>query len=137
MRPALLLALMFSCSDAAPCTMCPPIEGTWNMQYAAPITQGCNNTVLAAAPNSVQIGRMGSQLTCAIDLLPMTGTLYDTYDFSIIGNESQLDGGSRSVQLRGHYIPGPHDGGGDTLSGSLDRSVLDCTQSLSFTGARF
>lgn len=130
-----LLSLLAGCTDAMPCSTCPPIEGTWFLQYLAPDFP-CDGGMPAAPPPTVSFTREGSVLRSAIDGIALTGTLYDTYDFSLNG---QMPGGGEVVSMRGTYKPASRsDAGDDTLvGGRLSRDRSDCRDDRRFTGARY
>ena len=129
-----ILLLAVSCSEGQPCTDCPPIEGTWFLQYVAPDFP-CDGGTLAAPQMTVSFTREGSVVRAAIDGVQLNGTLYDSYDFSLSG---QMPGGSLFVQVRGIYTASGADAGGETLtSGRLARSTNACREDRRFTGTRY
>ena len=137
MKPprAVLLLLAMSCTDSQPCADCPPVEGTWFLQYIAPDFP-CDGGVLAAPPATVAFTREGSVMRGAIEGVQVSGTLYDTYDFSLNG---QLPGGGLTISMRGRYNPSTRaDAGDETLyDGRLLRSTAACRDDRRFTGARY
>lgn len=135
-RLALLgLLLSLSCTDAAPCTSCPPIEGVWFLQYTEP-TFPCDAGTPTTPPATVSFTREGSVMRGAIEGVTLSGTLYDTYDFTLAG---QSMNGDLTVNLRGLYIaPDKPDAGSDRItSGTLARSTASCRDERRFTGARY
>src|SRR6478672_12655809 len=121
------LLLLASCSgDNQPCTQCPPVEGLYILQADAP-DQTCPKVV--TPPNSIALSREGSTLRAVLPEGVLTGTLYDTFDFTLHGTlggggtDGGTDGGfvgspgpTTAVDLRARYINGS-DGGADRFSG--------------------
>ncbi|MBK7860177.1 MAG: hypothetical protein IPJ65_16490 [Archangiaceae bacterium] len=123
------------CGDTQPCSTCPPIEGTWFLQYLAP-EQACDGGTPAAPPSTLAFTREGSVLHTAVDGVALGGTLYDTYQFSLNG---QMLGSSGLISLRGTYKPasGPDAGDEGLVGGLLTRESSACLETRRFTGARY
>lgn len=132
---SLLVLLVLSCTDAQPCVQCPTVEGVWFLQYIAPDFP-CDGGVLPAPPSTVQFTREGSVLRGAIEGVPLSGSVYDTFDFTLNG---QNPGGGLTVSLRGKYNPATRaDAGDETIyDGRLLRSTSQCREDRRFTGARY
>lgn len=130
-----LSTALLSCTDSQPCSDCPPMEGTWFFQYLAPDFP-CDAGVLADPPATVSFTREGSVMRSAIDGIQLSGTLYDTFEFSLNG---QMPGGGLTISMRGSYKPSTRsDAGDETLySGRLARSTDRCRDDRRFTGARY
>ena len=84
MRFALLAsALIFAaCTDASPCGKCPAMEGTYRVMWEAPVSR-C--AVGATRMANLIFTRAGSGLQSTVGEQPLTGTLFDTYDFTLSG----------------------------------------------------
>jgi len=83
-----LLASASACSDAVPCSTCPAVGGTYALTWDDPVTVVC--PVVGPSPASLSITQMGSALSAIIDGVPLTGTLYDTYDLTLAGGTIDL-----------------------------------------------
>ena len=112
----LLMAMVCACTDAAPCTNCPPIAGTYSLtwQPGESADSGCS---LEPAPARLTLTQFGSALNATIDAQPLAGTLFDTYDFTLAG------GFDPAYSLRGRVIVGHADAGAE-LMGTLRTSTL-------------
>ncbi len=132
-RLPLVFLLGLACTDSLPCSDCPAVEGVWFLQYVAPDFP-CDAGALAAPPATVSFTREGSVMRTAIDGVQMSGTLYDTFDFQLGG---QQPGGGLFVQLRATYVGGAADGGETLVGGRLARSTDQCRDDRRFTGARY
>jgi hypothetical protein len=131
-----MLVALGGCDNTTTCSSdCPPVEGVWALQYLAPIFP-CDAGTQPAPPGTVQFMREGSRLTSAVDGVALTGSVYDTFDFSIHG---QAVGGGETVDMRAKYVKGSAaDGGGAALTdGRLTREAGGCREERPFTGARF
>jgi hypothetical protein len=94
------------------------MEGHWNLTYepydgGTDLSPDCDAVPPSAGPASVDITRSGAQLHATLAKISSTGTVADTFDFSIRGTEdSGGDAGNvRQVTLRGYYLAGGHDAG--------------------------
>ena len=135
-RPWIVLMLLLTgCPGEAPCTDCPPIEGTWFLQYLAPDFP-CDGGTPAAPPMTVSITREGSVLRSAMDGIPLTGTLYEGFEFSLNGQSTPID---ELVSMRGIFRPATTADGGDSqlYDGLLTRDLGACHDRRRFTGARY
>jgi hypothetical protein len=114
-------ALAAGCGDnSAPCTTCPPIEGRYPLQFAeGAIPAECAALGVGLPQGPLDIQRTGAGLTATLEGVPMEGTLYQTFDFTLLGTQPQLDGGSTQFSLSGRYTPGRADGGTGGISGSF------------------
>jgi hypothetical protein len=131
-----MLLAATACTNAQPCSTCPPIEGVWFLQYVAPVFPCDAGTPLPTPPNALQLQREGSVLRSVLDGIELTGTLYDTYDFTLNG---QALGGGETVSMRALYRPASNPDAGDEqlLEGRLTRDTEACSEQRTFTGARF
>lgn len=130
-----VVGLAVACTNAQPCVSCPAIEGVWFLQYIAPDFP-CDAGTPAAPPMTVAFTREGSVVRGAIDGVMMSGTVYDTFDFTLSG---QLPNGSNTVNLRGIYRPPTRSDAGDEIlyNGVLVRTSAACRDDRRFTGARY
>jgi hypothetical protein len=126
-------------SDNEECSSCPPIEGTWAISAGAP-DQACANG--RAPPQALSITRVGSIIRADIEGSELTGTVFDTFDFSLTGSVgdqvSGADGGAvkgpDTVNIRAKFVQGNGDGGSDTFRGTwaftpgADAGTQSCTE---------
>lgn len=116
------VALSAACGSAngSPCTSCPPIEGLYTVQFAAVSTPDeCAPLGVTLPRGPLDIHRAGSALTATWDGIGLEGTLFQSFDFTLLGNEAQLDGGRTQFSVSGKYTPGSTDGGLGSISGSF------------------
>ncbi len=120
---------------------CPPLAGSWALVLQAPAASGtCTPPALVG---DLTIGQEGATLSGSFAGVALTGTAFDTFDFTLHGT-AQLDGGSDDLRIKGRYLPsGAADGGASlsgTLTGSHERSQAtgpqSCGQTASFSGPR-
>lgn len=98
---AALLALAFAaCTNASPCSTCPPLAGTYSVswQRALQIADGCAAT--GPQPQTLTFSQAGSTASVLIDGVKLAGSVYDNYEFSL--SSTQVD---VSYQLQGVVIP--------------------------------
>ncbi|MBN1206365.1 MAG: hypothetical protein JXB05_15740 [Myxococcaceae bacterium] len=114
-------ALFAGCGESgAPCTRCPPIQGRYPLEFAdESVPADCAALGVALPEGPLDIQRAGSQLTASVDELPLQGTVYQSFDFTLQGAQAALDGGSTSLSFNGRYAPGNPDGGTGRISGSF------------------
>jgi hypothetical protein len=114
-------AVAAGCGDSgAPCTTCPPIEGRYALEFeAGTIPADCASLGVGLPQGPLDIQRTGAGLTATLEGVPMEGTLYQTYDFSLLGTQPSLDGGSTQFTVSGRYTPTRVDGGMGSISGSF------------------
>ncbi len=132
----LVLGLAFaSCTDVLPCSTCPTMEGPYTFTWATTTTND-SCPLPAAPPASVTFTRVGSSLRTALGSQELSGTLFDTYDFTLSGG---LD---TSYNLRGRLVTrGTGDAGVISLTGSLRTRLTDakggiCDFDSKFTAAK-
>lgn len=116
------MALSAACGSGggAPCTNCPPMEGRYVVAFAAVTSPDeCAPLGVFLPRGPLDIERAGAALTATWDAIEMQGTLYQSYDFTLLGTDAELDGGRTTFSLNGRYTPGSTDGGIGTLSGSF------------------
>ncbi|MFY0568037.1 hypothetical protein ACN28E_29970 [Archangium lansingense] len=147
---ALLLAPGCGGGSSQGCTDCPPMEGTYGLEWAPGTTpSACDGMTVTLPEGPLEVSRQGSELTATLDGLTLRGTLYRTYDFSLAGNSlgQQSDGGTQwpdSTVLSGRYIPAIGDGGVPRLAGewlgnfssTMAGNTRRCSVTRSFTAPR-
>ncbi len=131
------------------CTQCPPIEGSYALelgQEGPPSACSVQDEELPAGP--LEMERAGSHVTATLDGMTLSGTLYVTYDFNLVGiRTGAADGGTEgpeSASISGRYIPAIGDGGVPRLVGTWQGSYAEttggasqrCTVTRSFTAIR-
>jgi hypothetical protein len=107
----------------APCTTCAPIEGRYPLEFeAGSLPADCASLGVGMPQGPLDIQRSGAGLTATLDGVPMEGTLFQSNDFSLLGAQAALDGGSTQFSLSGRYTPTARDGGTGSISGSFTGS---------------
>ncbi len=115
------------------CIDCPPMEGRYGLELEpGTLPSSCEGVTVTLPMGPVDVSRQGSDVTATLDGLTLRGTLYATYDFSLVGNSlgQELDGGTRgpdSAILSGRYIPAIGDGGVPRLVGDWQGSFSSTT----------
>jgi hypothetical protein len=137
------VALSAGCGNGVlPCTDCPPLEGRYSLEFADGATPAeCTTLGVRLPEGPLELQRTGSQLTTTLGGVALQGTLYQTYDFNLLGTQGEASGGSTSLNLSGRYAPGPTDGGAGRLSGTFTgtytrpsaQGTLRCTLSRPYT----
>ncbi|MEW5737783.1 MAG: hypothetical protein AB1938_02595 [Myxococcota bacterium] len=89
-----------SCTNAAPCSVCPPLAGTYAVSWerALQVTEGCPLT--GPQPLTLTFSQAGATASTLVNGVELNGSVYDTYDFSLSG--TTVVGG---YVLRGTVIP--------------------------------
>jgi hypothetical protein len=107
MRILLPLSLVFTlalalstCTNAAPCSVCPPLAGTYAVSWerAEILTEGCPLT--GPQPLTLTFAQAGSTASTLVNGVQLSGSVYDTYDFSLNGTNNLI-----GYQLRGTVVP--------------------------------
>ncbi|WP_375765365.1 hypothetical protein NR798_27010 [Archangium gephyra] len=104
---------------------------------------------MALPQGPLDVSRQGSEVAATLDGMTLRGTLFQTYDFSLVGDSlgQATDGGTRgpdSAILSGRYIPAIGDGGvprlvGDwqgTYSSTTGSNTRRCSVTRPFTATR-
>jgi hypothetical protein len=120
-----LLTVSTGCTGAgnSPCSDCPPMEGRYALRLEEnTLPDNCDGvTVVLPEDGPLEVSRQRSEVTATLQGMTLRGTLYRTYDFSLLGfgNESGDGGigGLESVSLSGRYVPAMGDGGVPRLTG--------------------
>ena len=111
---SLLALALAGCPNApAPCTICPKIDGVWQMVYQ-PLDGGtdsspdCATISAPAGPSTIEIFQSRALLHATINGITCQGQIADTYDFSITGTQYLAGdaGNVLQVTLHGYYVPG-------------------------------
>ncbi len=92
-----------ACTNAGPCQSCPPIDGTYAVNWADAGTLedgGVTTCPGPRVPTWTFTGKQPSQVLTTIEGVTLGGTLYDTYDLLLTGSGSGV-----SYRLRGLVIP--------------------------------
>ncbi|GMU62259.1 MAG: hypothetical protein AMXMBFR34_40220 [Myxococcaceae bacterium] len=89
-----------SCTNAAPCSVCPPLAGTYAVSWkrALQVSEGC--PLSGPQPVTLTFSQAGSTASTLVNGIELQGSVYDTYDFSLSG--TGVVGG---YVLRGTVIP--------------------------------
>lgn len=115
------------------------------MTYAAPPT-AC--PFARQPPATLPITRVGSIVRATVDDTQLSGTAYDTFEFTLRGDFGELlpdsgtrgDGGSRldHAELRAVFVPKSNDGGTDRLTGTwtFTPAFTTCVETREFNGTR-
>jgi hypothetical protein len=107
-------------STGAPCTSCAPIEGRYPLEFAAgTLPEDCAALGVDLPRGPLVIQRMGNGLNATLETVPMQGTLYQSAEFTLLGNQTGDGGSTTQFSLTGTYTPGQADGGTGKLSGSF------------------
>jgi hypothetical protein len=110
------------CGDngGSPCTNCPPIEGRYELEFAAgALPADCTALGVQLPKGPLEIERTGPQLNATVDGVELQGTLFQSYDFSLLSTATAADGGTDTLNFSGRYIPTLRDGGTPQITGSF------------------
>ncbi|HEY0094702.1 MAG TPA: hypothetical protein VGB96_10270, partial [Archangium sp.] len=125
-------------------------EGLYGLELEpGTLPSSCEGVPVELPQGPLEVSRQGSELAATLDGLTLRGTLFQTYDFSLVGNSlgQETDGGTQwpdSAILSGRYIPAIGDGGvprlvGDwqgSFSSTTGSNTRRCSVTRSFTAAR-
>jgi hypothetical protein len=105
LTPLSILVVLAGCSDALPCSTCPPLDGVYAVSWAAndggqPIADGGSCPVEGPRAPTWTLSQRGSQVTTSIEGVNLGGTLYDSYDLVLSGSEGGL-----SYRVRALVVP--------------------------------
>ncbi|MBX5480382.1 MAG: hypothetical protein IRZ16_00835 [Myxococcaceae bacterium] len=104
-----LLAIAIACSggDIRPCNDCPQVAGQWRLHYETGTSpsKACEQLGRTTPPDTLDLEQVGSALSSTFEDVPLRGTLYDTYDFSLNGTQQVPDAGSVSISINGRFVP--------------------------------
>jgi hypothetical protein len=135
------------CGDntGTPCGNCPPMEGSYELEFAAgTLPADCAAIGVRFPQGQLEIERTGPNLNATVDGVGLTGTLYQSYDFNLQSPLSAFDGGTDTLSFSGRYIPVVRDGGVGQLTGSFTgtytrtapQGTRRCTLSRSYTATQ-
>lgn len=114
-RWVLAVVLVAACDDARPCSSCPPLEGRYALTYEGGATAGdCATARVGEPPRELEIARSGPTIRSTALGVELTGTLYDTFDFTLAG-AGVSDAGSDAITYRGKFLPPSNATDGGTL----------------------
>ncbi|ATB32924.1 hypothetical protein [Melittangium boletus] len=139
-----------ACGGGAPgCSQCPPIEGTYALALGTGTTpSSCQGVTVTLPRGPLEVRQQGGTLSGDLDGLPLSGTVYETGEFNLLGNRlAPVDGGTagpESVSLSGRYVPAVGDGGVPLLEGewlgnfasTSSGTVRRCAVARPFTATR-
>jgi hypothetical protein len=138
--PLALAAVLAACGDAQPCTSCPPLDGTYTVQWtpdAGSVTRDGGCSVSVPKLDAWTLAQRGTNVTTTIAGAQLGGTLYDTYDL-VLGGSSE----AASYRLKALAIPtGASADAGIKLQGTFTARVLElsgdlCEATEAFTAQR-
>ena len=125
--------------DQNPCVNCPAIAGTYTVIFngSGNSSPGCATLGIGSPQGPLFINQQGASLAgSAYSGFGLTGTLFDTNNFSLSGFGP--DSGSLFIQAR--FVPGAADGGtiqngliSTQYSGTQATGTVACSQSFPFT----
>lgn len=131
------------CTDDAPCSNCPQIEGSYAVAFdpdtAIPPSADCQALGITGDGGTLTIARAGSGLSGTYGShADLTGMVSDSWHFTLDGTAS--DGGSNldSVSFSGRYVPDALDGGHHlygTYAATVRSASRSCDLSRDFTAA--
>jgi hypothetical protein len=101
---------------------CPPMEGRWRVVFeSGSVPADCQAIDAAPVDGELSVTRQGAALTATFGGTELTGTLYESFDFSLNGQSTPNGGGLDAISFRGRYVPSS-DGGtaGAQLTGVHD-----------------
>jgi hypothetical protein len=136
------MVLVAGCTEAVPCSTCPPVDGVYSVSWADGGTaemraDGGSCSAPSPRPASWTLTQRGANVTTVIESINLGGTLYDTYDLALTGTSSGI-----SYRVRALVIPeGTSVDGGIRLQGTFTTRVLPengdtCEVSDTFTAQR-
>jgi hypothetical protein len=114
-----------SASNSACFRTCPAVGGQWQVTFE-PATDPaeCQQVGASVADGPLDITQHTSALDATFAGQALTGTAYDTGQFTLDGFTTPDAGNPDAFSFRGTYLPGA-DGGasGDSLSGTYDATL--------------
>jgi len=132
-------------SGGSACANCPPIEGTYELEFiAGPVPADCTAIGVQLPQGPLEIERTGPELHASVDGQELQGTLFQSFDFNLLSTQPQFDGGTTALSFSGRYIPVLRDGGiaqiNGTFTGSYTRTppqgTRRCTLGRSYTATQ-
>jgi hypothetical protein len=117
---AVILSPACGDSGGSPCSTCPPIEGSYELEFASgTLPADCAAIGVQLPQGALEIERTGPQLNATVDGVALQGTLFQSYDFNLLSPQTQLDGGTTTLSFSGRYVPVLRDGGTGSISGTF------------------
>jgi hypothetical protein len=88
---AVIVLALLACTNAAPCSVCPPLAGTYAVSWerALQIAAGC--PLKGPQPLTLTFAQAGSTASTIVNGVKLNGSVYDTSDFSLSG--TTVEGG--------------------------------------------
>ncbi|MEW6430767.1 MAG: hypothetical protein AB1730_04600 [Myxococcota bacterium] len=127
---ALLALALAACTNASPCSTCPPLAGTYSVAWerALNLADGCAAT--GPQPQTLTFSQAGATASVLVDGVELQGSVYDTFDFSLSGTRPDV-----SYLLRGTVIPtDAATDAGVRITGSLTTRTDACELRENYTG---
>ena len=133
---------------SAGCVQCPPMEGRYALAFGEGTDPAACASVGVQLPTGpLEVSRAGDALTAQVEDVTLRGTLYQSYDFTLLGlGSGGEDGGTRldAMSFSGRYVPARGDGGVPTLAGNWQADysrgaatgVQRCAVTRPFTATR-
>ncbi|HEX8701124.1 MAG TPA: hypothetical protein VF815_19925 [Myxococcaceae bacterium] len=130
---------------SAPCSTCPAIEGTYELEFApGALPADCTAIGVQLPRGPLEIERTGPNLSASLDGVALSGTLFQSYDFTLLSSSGPGDGGTDTFTLNGRYIPQVTDGGTAQLTGTFSgnysrtppQGTRRCTLTRSYTATQ-
>lgn len=127
---AAALATLAACTNALPCSTCPPLAGTYSVSWLRALQAGDGCPATGPQPPTLTFTQGGSTAAVLVGGVQLTGTVYDTFDFSLSGNQVDV-----SYVLRGTVVAtdSATDAGVRVL-GSLTTRTEACELREDYTG---
>jgi hypothetical protein len=144
MRRAALLVFLLpacDCGDQRACSDCPPLEGRYAMAYDDETASAdCSAIRPPAEPAELELSRVGSTARTTVAGVELSGTVFDSFTFSLTGNGAG-DGGQLSMNLRGTFVPPSSvTDGGTQLRGTYSADITgggkSCSTSRGYVGVK-
>ena len=139
----LLLAVIASgCESTPECNDCPPVGGTWAMEFSnvGALPEACTAVGVFSMEGPLELTQVGAALTGTLDGVALRGSVLETWEFTVNGSTSSDGGTSRSLALNGRYGPETTPDAGDRLVGNLTQSLGagedTCIFTLGYTATR-
>lgn len=129
MWAALTTVVLAACGTAAPCTNCPPVNGTYAVTWldGGTTSTGADGGALSCSgPRDATwvFTQRGTNVITTINDVALGGTLYDTYDLLLSGTSTGV-----TYRLRTLVIPqGTSLDAGMRLQGTFTTRTLTATQ---------
>lgn len=138
---AALLASAACGGDTRACNTCPNVAGTWTLSFEdGELPPECEQLGRTLPAEPLVLQQVGSALTTELQGTQMTGTLYDTWEYTVFGSGDD-DAGSRTVALTGRYAqPLAALDAGERLQGNYnatyDEGETTCVLTRGYTAQR-